>query len=138
LKQLQSDAKDPIQGYMSRLGKLCGQLEDQEHFLLNLRHHQESSNSVLQQMKYTDRTPFKYFRTYFNVFLTCLTELAAQDIKPFLLHWTSMPHHTQGSGYETILSSTAALILSHHIVDRRYRPWMGWHRPVLKSTECRS
>ena len=115
---------------MSRLCKLCGQVEDQEHFLLNLRNHQESSNSILQPMKDTDRTPFKYFRTYFNVtyfFKTCLTELAvAKDIKPFLLHWTSMPH-TQESGYETSLSSTAALILSHHIVDR---PWMGWHTPV--------
>ena len=45
-----------------------------------------------------------------------------------------MPH-TLGSGYETSLSSTAALILSHHIVDRRYRPspWMGWHTPVESS-----
>ena len=68
---------------MSRLCKLCGQVEDQEHSLLNLRHHQESSNSILQQMKETDRTPYKYFRTYF-FFKTCRTELAvAKDIKPF-------------------------------------------------------
>ena len=65
---------------MSRLCKLCGQVEDQEHSLLNLRHHQESSNSILQQMKETDRTPYKYFRTYFFLKLVELNWLLPKTL----------------------------------------------------------